>query len=57
MEGNKWPIEYPIDEKAGYKCIYRKQEFHFDTREEALEFLHTHRGTLMISKYAGDSDK
>lgn len=54
MKDNKWPIEYPIDEKAGYTCIYRKQEYHFNTREEALNFLHTHHGTLMISKYLGD---
>ena len=54
MKDNKWPIEYPIDETAGYTCIYRKQEYHFNTREEALNFLHTHHGTLMISKYLGD---
>ena len=44
------PKVYPIDEAAGYTCIYRKQEYHFTTRAEALEFLHAHHGTLMISK-------
>ena len=54
MRPNEWPKQYPIDESAGYTCVYRKQEYHFDTRDEALEFLHAHHGTVMISKYAGN---
>ena len=53
---NKKEIVYPIDESAGYKCIYRKQEYHFDTRAEALEFLQAHHGTVMISKWAGEKE-
>lgn len=56
MKPNEWPKQYPIDESAGYNCVYRKQEYHFDTREEALEFLHAHHGTVMISKYKKDED-
>jgi hypothetical protein len=56
MKPNEWPKQYPIDESAGYTCVYRKQEFHFDTREEALEFLHAHHGTVMISKYKKKED-
>ena len=47
-------LVYPIDESAGFKCVYRKKEYQFPTKEEAQKFARDHHGTVIISKWTGE---